>query len=367
MRRALSLFAVLAVAVLVIPASAQAQEATGSITGEVVLIDSDVPLVARVEVYDDTGAFVAEAQAIGRLFTVAGLTPGTYKVKVANRWYSSASTFEEADPVVVNAGVDTAGIKINFSAVEFAFVAGRAYDAVTGEGACVTVNGAARTSGDGSYEIALSPGAWKVSFIDNCDFKYVDQWWNGKPDEASADVIELSAGETVAGIDAAMAMPEDLGGWVSGVVIDSASAEPVPGICVIPYVAPGERITPVPPASHQPTGADGSYRIGHLGDNDVRLEFVDCTGFEYGTRWWPNGTSFETAGTLSVSTGAEITGIDMSLASEAEAPTDTTTTTAATELPFTGTSQTTIWLGVGGLFLLGGLAAVATSRAQRWH
>jgi len=68
--------------------------------------------------------------------------------------------------------------------------------------------GFARTNAAGDYVMGIAPGDYKVSFYDNgipCNVgKYVGQWFNGKGDLASADVIHVARGATVGGIDATM-------------------------------------------------------------------------------------------------------------------------------------------------------------------
>jgi hypothetical protein len=67
--------------------------------------------------------------------------------------------------------------------------------------------GFAYTNFDGTYALSdVGPGTYKVVF-DDCYYppRYVEQFYNGKPDFASADPVSVASGTTTTGIDAVMA------------------------------------------------------------------------------------------------------------------------------------------------------------------
>jgi len=52
-------------------------------------------------------------------------------------------------------------------------------------------------AGDGSYDVGgLAAGSYRVSFGD-ISGDYLGQWWNNKPDVASADPVTVAAGATI--------------------------------------------------------------------------------------------------------------------------------------------------------------------------
>src|SRR4051794_36876939 len=138
--------------------------------------------------------------------------------KYANQWYHDKPDPASADIVVVASGITTSGI----DAVMYAptRITGHVQDegGAALDGICVVANlaatpngpglppGFARTNPAGDYVMGIAPGDYKISFYDNgipCSVgKYVSQWFNGKSDFASADVIHVVRGATVTGIGA---------------------------------------------------------------------------------------------------------------------------------------------------------------------
>jgi hypothetical protein len=93
-------------------------------------------------------------------------------------------------------------------------------------GICVEVEGrhgfgGARTGRDGSYSInAMRSGSYKVRFSGGCGNagSYAPQFYHGEANIASADRVELTAGQTTSRISAAMRP----GATITGTVTDSA-------------------------------------------------------------------------------------------------------------------------------------------------
>ncbi len=365
MRRLMPLATFLLLVLLLPAPQASAADATGSISGTVKITDTTDPFVMTVRVFDLSQTLVAEAFTFpSGDYSVSGLAAGSYKLQFAGQWYSSQTSFGDADPVVVNAGLDTAGIKVNFLSGQFGWIEGRVYDALTNDPACATILGTVRPGADGTYRLGLPPGPWKIDFIDNCDFKYAEQWWNGKADESTADVLNVVAGETYPNIDAAMAMPQDDGGWISGVVTDADTGGPIAGICVNAYLASGEpRTLPPNAVGAAPTRSDGAYRVGFLGDGEIRLEFVDCQNSAYESKWWASGPDFAGADPIKVTLGEEVSGIDISLDLKPGAVRPTTTVPG--ELPFTGVDGSMLALAAISLLVLGASTVVAARSDRR--
>jgi hypothetical protein len=322
-----------------------------------------------VHVYDSSQTLVAERRNfLGGTFSITGLAPGTYFVQVVDQWYSNRASFAEADPITVSAGADTGGINITLGANDLGWIQGRVYDAATNEPVCATIAEQIRPRSDGTYTLGLEPGSWTISFVDNCEFAYASQWWDGQPDQASADVIAVTAGATINGIDAAMSPPGDAGGWISGTVIEEGSGNPVFGICAIPFDENGEQV-PQPVNTPSPrSGTDGFYRIGHLGEGTFRVQFADCSHFVYQTVWWRDAETFEGAEPIIVTLGEEVAGINVIVELRPGAsPPGSGSGSGGTvgELPFTGPDLALGVLGSAALVLLGtGMILVAWSRPQ---
>lgn len=63
----------------------------------------------------------------------------------------------------------------------------------------------AKTGSDGTYTITgVAPDRYKVKFHDCTNAAYADQFFNGKADNVSADVLTIAAGQHLSGINAVM-------------------------------------------------------------------------------------------------------------------------------------------------------------------
>ena len=360
------------VASLLVPVPATAQEGTGGIHGTITL-DSPVPFKIMVTLYDGLGAEIASGPTFaesGR-FAIEGLSPGSYKLRLGGEWYDSKPSLEEADVVTVEAGLPTS-IAAEMTVAELGRIEGRVYDGVSGEGIpCVNVIGARPYVGDdGTYGIYLSPGRWTVDFVDVCRFEYEPQWWNGKTSQAEADPLTVVAGQTLAGIDAAMRLPTDPGGWISGTVYDTETGETIPGICATPFDESGNVLQARPDyLVSGPTNWDGKYRLGFLGEGNLRLLFTDCRFFAWESKWWRDASEFDLADPLTVTLGEEVSGVDIALTlrpgavrpTEPPATPPATTAPNAGVLPFTGESSTGVAV-LAGLVLIIGVLTVRSAR-----
>jgi hypothetical protein len=172
----------------------------------------------------------AQTSADGYYFIA--LPVGQYKVsfydggfpcdrdKYEGQFYNDKPGSSSADVVTVVTGRTTFGI--NAVMWERTRIRGHVQDEAGQplDGICVVAQfatglsetgqppGFARTNPAGDYVMGIASGDYKVSFYDNgipCNVgKYVGQWFNGKSDLASADVVQVARGATVSGIDATM-------------------------------------------------------------------------------------------------------------------------------------------------------------------
>jgi hypothetical protein len=125
--------------------------------------------------------------------------------------------------------------------------------------------------------------------------------------------VQVTAGQSVPGIDAALGV----GGSLSGTVSGGTPATRQAGICVdIVPTAPGEA------GSSGVTGIGGTYVAGNLGAGSYQVFFgdPDCPYGPYSLapQWYKNQPSQATATLVQVATGKTATGIDATLASDGQ-------------------------------------------------
>ncbi len=296
----------------------------GTISGKVLDAATGEPLFDFcVEVFDGAGSSydIASTGSDGSFIT-GGLPSGSYRVYIVDcedparyqsEWYRDKPDLDSADPVAVVQGRDT---PIKVTLTEMGKITGVVRDASTGQpittqgvlGLMVFALGqgsggeihSAWVGENGSYTITGLPTAdYKVEFWDRGLNKYVGEWYDDKPDEASADLVHVSVGHTTSGIDAALSV----GGSVSGTVTDEATGLPLEGACV--SVDGGERFVN--------TAADGTYRYGGLATGDHTVKFSDCHNDVYAAEWYDNQPSSALATPVGVTLGSERTGIDAAL------------------------------------------------------
>ena len=147
--------------------------------------------------------------------------PGDYKIcfsppssqNYAEQWYSDQPDFASAATVTATGGVPTTGIDAVMK------VGGAVYGKVTSasqtggvSGVSVYLHSAGDSSGylrkattdsNGNYSFSrVHPAGYKVFFMPSPSMLYLEQWYNGQPDFASAGTVTVSAGATTSGINA---------------------------------------------------------------------------------------------------------------------------------------------------------------------
>jgi hypothetical protein len=213
-------------AVLALTAVPSALAATGQITGKVTDAATHNP-VEGIEVCADLKGFEGEGackvtSATGE-YTLAELASGEYIVEFSvpfkspldyvTQYYNDAPSEAKATPVnVVSGGAPMT--EINAAMEKGGQIAGHVTDASTGtglEGALVCafaptpaeVGSCAATAAAGSYTISgLPTGQYQVVFFAK---KYTPQFYNGKTKPSEADLVQVTAPNLTAGIDAALA------------------------------------------------------------------------------------------------------------------------------------------------------------------
>ena len=176
------------------------------------------------------------------------------------------------------------------------------------EAICVHVDGSgwssgAETDSTGAYRASIGgPGPASVSFgRETCNSSgYIVEWWNDKPEEADADLLDVSPGDTVTGIDAQLT----LGGRITGRLTDE-EGDPVPHVCVEGKSPSGTR--------HARTNLQGLYELKGLDTGEVIVGFdpIDCAQDEtLLPEWFDNKPDEFSADPVSVTVRQETSGID---------------------------------------------------------
>lgn len=198
------------------PAFAQS---TGSISG--VVTNESGTVLADVKVtafYTGGGTVRSSLTAADGTYRIDQLISGGYTVffedassepVYLSEWWNDKPDQESSDSVYMGAGQQVSPIDGQLS------LGGGIGGTVISEEGDPLVNayvafytesgtnlGIARTNAAGSYRSGtLAPGSYKVGFS---DYGFIDQYFLGKNDLSSANLVEVLAGSTTAGIDAVM-------------------------------------------------------------------------------------------------------------------------------------------------------------------
>ena len=152
------------------------------------------------------------------------------------------------------------------------------------------------TAADGTYSFAgLAAGTYNLAFDGSGAGGYPVQYYNGKSTFDSADPVEVAAGATVTGIDAAL----QLGGEIKGTVTAGAGGAGVAGIAVTAYDASGQ------PASSTATDSAGAYDLPGLLAGTYEVGFGPSQSGNYLTQFYPASASLRGAQGVQVTSRAD--------------------------------------------------------------
>lgn len=307
------------------PQLAQANSVSGTVTdstgapiagviAELVSLEGVVPAGAAWT--DDTGSY-----------TVRGVPDGDYRVRfstehasvdVAGEWWEDAAREEDAVVLSLSEGTHVADISPVLSAggsiagtvadesgvpVTDAAVSVYGYDEVAGGFQWLT---STWVDGDGLFTVSgLVPGAYKIS-VTTGSSELLGEWWRDAPDEESAEVVTVAAGETTAGIDVRL----DASGVISGTVTDEHGA-PVADVTVIASREDGV-------GTMASTDVNGAYRIGALRSGDYKVQFTaEWASSEVAGEWWNDVRDRAHATSIAVVEGETVSGVDAQLSAGA--------------------------------------------------
>ena len=243
-------------------------------------------------------------------YSVTGLPTGSYKLSIycsdyVAQWYGGKDQ-QTATIVTVTAPNTTAGI--NAVLLKGGVISGTVTDKVTGsviQGISITATNAdtglyghGYTDSTGTYNITgLPSGSYKLRFYSYND-PYLDQWYNDKADSASADLVVVTAPETVTGINAALAK----GAVVSGTITEEGSGAPLPNCYVAAYDATTGNYV-----KSDYTDGTGSYRIVGLATGSYKFSF---SANDHVARWYDGAGTQEAATAVSATAPETTTGIN---------------------------------------------------------
>jgi hypothetical protein len=248
----------------------------------------------------------------GGSYTITGLTTGAYKISFAPgegvnelvQYYSGKATEAEATPVAVTAPTTTAGVNVELHAG--GQISGRVTAAAThapiedvfvcAEDTAIKSGRCSVTNANGEYtEAGLPSGSYTVEFSSFLEeTPYLTQYYNGKDSSGEAQAVGVTAGTTVAGVNAEL-QSANQGGQITGTVTKAVGAQEIAGIQVCAY-----DISEVEFFFNDcaVTDAKGDYTISGLGEGQYEVFFSNdncqttpCAVQNYITQYY-NGVEF---------------------------------------------------------------------------
>jgi hypothetical protein len=209
--------------------------------------------------------------------------------------------------VLVASAISLTGAATTASAAGTASISGVVTSAATGlpvAGGSVTAmradaflgSSTALIGSDGSYSISgLDAGSYSLTFSGGYQSGFVPQYWNQKPDPASADYIAVADGQALTGFDAQL----QPGATVSGRVVSTTT--PALGLAgiFVQLTSPNRLIV-----GSAVSAADGSFSVGGLAAGSVTIDARPPFNSNYLEQWWNGKDSFETADFFTITAGS---------------------------------------------------------------
>jgi 5-hydroxyisourate hydrolase-like protein (transthyretin family) len=292
----------------------------GSLSGSVYQADGTTPIIgAHVIAYDSTsGQMVDDAWTSDNgTYTVGNnMYPGSYKVKAEadgyfSEYYDNVTDSASATPVEVTVSNDTPDV--NFTLAEGGSISGlvQTDNGTPIYGAHVIAYDTsdqmvddAWTSDDGSYTVGnnIPPGDYKVG-VDADGF--FSQYYNNKPDSASADLVTITGTSKVQDVNFGLAP----GGSIRGFVWEEGGATPINGARVMAF----DNVT-AELVDEAWSRVDGSYVLGNNIDTGSYILQAEADG--YFSRYYDNVTDIALATPVAVTAPDEITGKNFTLSAQ---------------------------------------------------
>jgi len=161
-----------------------------------------------------------------------------------------------------------------------------------------------RTNPDGTYNVGVTAGAYKVEFMGNYA-GYISEWYDNQTDWTAANTVTVLADQTTGGINAVLSQA----GSISGQVTNGTS-----GIANV-WVEVYDASTYGHLGSSQ-TDADGNYTIGGLPTGTYKVVFGGVAG--YSMEWYDDAQDQASATSVPVTAGSPTTGVDAVLSASGD-------------------------------------------------
>lgn len=159
------------------------------------------------------------------------------------------------------------------------------------------------TASDGTYTLGtIPPGGYRILFRGAPGSGFVAEWYHHSATRGGADVLSLTSGDVVSGVDAKLAP----GGRVRGTVTDGDGA-PLVGIQVWAFLDTDAWIGQVATT----TGNDGTYELEGIPHGQFRILFRAPDGSAW--TWWDAESDRWSAPYVNVSWNHLVSGIDAKL------------------------------------------------------
>jgi hypothetical protein len=293
-------------------------EVWGSVSGAITM---DAYASACVEVVDPDDGRVVETTTIWSgwntvvPYTTDRFAPGTYAVRVddcsdgAAKYYGGGTELEDAAPVAVAAGADTAGIDIDLGTARGSITGTVRNAASPAGGICVEATNAITsftddtfTDSDGTFDLAdLPPGPYTVRYAcgtSSFDQGYMVEYFDGSTgtfDRSAASYVEVTAGAaSIANttIDASTTLDGTLA---------SSAGGPAAGTCVR---AEHESWAVADPTTT--SSGTGTFRLRLRTPGAWRVQLGACRPDGWATSWYQGATSRSEATTLDATVGGDL-------------------------------------------------------------
>ncbi|MBA4246774.1 MAG: hypothetical protein C0444_00550 [Microbacterium sp.] len=292
----------------------------GSITGTVRDAATNAPLEAvevSAEINREGLLYFGNAvtNADGE-YALVGLRPGDAWVLTFNgqaqgyivEYFDDAQNAADATPVVVAPGEVTAGVDATLArgGTISGSITRAASPGTPVEGVEVRAEGSnstffANTAADGTFQIsALPDGDYRVVSDDAPGL--VSRWWDGAYSFFDAEVITVSGGETVTGIDIALEESGTISGRVTG-----PTGDPLADVEVIAELGTS------PDTLYTTTDANGEYVLEGVGPSTYLVYFQPSESVNVQSQYWPGVTLIADATPVQGIVAGAVSGIDVQL------------------------------------------------------
>ena len=250
-------------------------------------------------------------------YEIRQLPSGIYKVYTANsdsfvdEYYNNKPDWASADPISVTEGATTSGIDFTLA------VGGKITGTVTLPGASsVTILVYAVNTGTGDFYsgYAINPSGnsanYEVTGLPTGTYKvytynfqgYLDEYYNDKPDETSADLVSVTQGSPTSNINFTLT----LGGIVKGTVTGSAKG-PLEDIPVYAFSTSSQFVA----QSSGATDASGNYRL--IGLKTGYYKILANGDSVYAWEYYNGKPSWSSADSVLVTAADSVTGKNFTL------------------------------------------------------